>query len=63
MTDSELLEIALNKLSLSFEQFICSCMDGDDNPKAPPRGDLMKARACLPPYCDKALSKKYKQTK
>lgn len=56
--DSIVLGIAIKKLSEAFDEFVCECIDSDGKPKQPTYQAVMKARGYLPPYCDKALSKR-----
>lgn len=57
MIDQKILELSLEKLSRAFDEFISCCLDDKENPKAPIKKELMKARGFLPPYCNLALSK------
>ena len=52
------LEIALKVLSTRFDEFVSACLDAEGKPAAPARKDVMRARACLPPYCKYALTNK-----
>ena len=55
--DIYVLETALKKLSLAFDEFISECLDGAKQ-KAPDYRAIMKARGYLPPYCKNAYAKK-----
>jgi hypothetical protein len=48
--DSKILEIALRKLSEEFDRFIGKVEDGTLK-----EGDIKRAKACLPPYCERAF--------
>jgi len=54
-----ILEIAIKKLSVAFDEFVGSCLDENGKPKAPDYRAIMKARGYLPTYCEHALSKKH----
>lgn len=56
--DTDILEIALRKLSQGFDSFIGECVGEDGNVRAPCKQEIMKARALLPPYCKHAFKRK-----
>lgn len=47
MTDTDILKLSIDKLSSALDKLIDSCIDGEEI-KAPSKGDIMQARACLP---------------
>ena len=53
--DAMVLEAAVQVVSKALNDLVSACMDEEGKPKAPDRKALMKARAMLPPRCDKAL--------
>lgn len=59
--DVRVLEEALRVMSRALDTLVGQCMDESGRPKAPNRGDLMRARAMLPPGCTHALSKRAPQ--
>lgn len=56
--DIVILELTIKKLSEAFDEFVGSCLDENGKPKAPDYRAIMKARGCLPPYFEHALSKR-----
>ena len=56
--DTEILEIALCKLSEAFDRLVSDCIDDKGNPRQPDRKTIMQSRACLPPSCENAFKKK-----
>jgi len=55
--DVKILELSIKKLSESFDEFICECVDKDGKPKQPTMQAIMKAKGYLPPYCAHAFKK------
>lgn len=55
--DKEVLELSLLALSKQFDEFVAACVDPEGQPKQPSFGAAMKARGCLPPYCDMSFNK------
>ena len=53
MNDTLILEIAIRKLSERFDEFIGKVLESDVS-----QGDIMKARACLPSYCEHSLKRR-----
>jgi len=52
-----ILELALKVMYINLNDLITECIDEDGKPKKPSRGDLMRARACLPPQYSQTLQK------
>ena len=59
--DIDVLEKSLKAVSQEFDLFIGKCVSGNGEPVAPSRGDVMKARASLPLYCENAFKKRVKK--
>jgi len=58
MTESEILKIAIDKLTDQFNTLIGECIDENGNPKAPSNKSLAIARACLPLRCSNSYKLK-----
>lgn len=56
--DTVVLELSIRAMSKAFNEFIGKCLDAEGKPKQPTIQAMMKARGHLPPYCDKALSRR-----
>ena len=50
--------LAIKKLSEAFDAFVDACLDENGKPKAPDRKAILKAKACLPPYCKHSFKRK-----
>lgn len=57
-TDTEVLEIALRRMSLALNELVMECLNIDGSAKAPSRQAIMRACGLLPPYCSQTLSKR-----
>ena len=58
MNDVEILELSIESLSKEFDELISRCMDSEGKPKQPDSKALIRAKACLPSYCDNAFKRK-----
>lgn len=56
----EVLRSVVKQLTLTFNEFISACMDADNNPVAPTKQALYKARGCLPIWCENTMIKEKK---
>jgi len=56
--DSAILKLAIDKLSLAFDEFISACIDESGDTVAPSAQSLAKARGYLPPDCRNAYKKR-----
>lgn len=56
--DKFILETALRKLSLAFDEFIGECVDESGHAIQPSSRALAQAKACLPEYCKNSFKKK-----
>ena len=56
--DTLALEASLRVVAIALDKLIRACVDERGLPMAPSKGDLMRARAMLPMYCEMQLSKK-----
>jgi hypothetical protein len=57
VADIQVLQAALVVTDRALDEFIGSCMDENEKPKAPDMRALMKARAMLPPSRKHSLKK------
>jgi hypothetical protein len=58
MKDDDILKLALEAVTKELDRFIGCCVDSSGSPVSPKRGDLMKAKACLPRGYANAFSEK-----
>ena len=57
MSEIEILEISLQKVSEAFDEFVNECTTEDGKPKQPSYQAIMKAKGFLPPYCKHSFKK------
>ena len=55
--DIIVLELSLNKLTDSIDEYLSECIDENGNMQIPHKKALMKIRACLPKTCKNTLIK------
>lgn len=56
--DKFVLEAALRKLSLAFDDFIEECLNENGDRVQPSSRALAQAKACLPEYCKNSFKKR-----
>ena len=56
--EKQILEIAIKKLTVAFDEFVGDCLDEEGKPKQPSMQALYRARGTLPVWCNNTIVKK-----